>query len=203
MIMSKTSEIPVADKAIHLAWCALMALHIARQDGSVCSESQENIFLTRWLSEASRQKRFARELAPDIGWLLKQGREQGVRARLRHKFEYIWQSGTRAIAGQSDLFRLTLALETAKDSGWHYRLLADREWEGRHAVRLAPGISGIHILRSGLSYGFNDNGSQIHPIPVKISGNTEALQLLLEQCHWKIAGSEGNQVLRAVREDNA
>ncbi len=45
-------------------------------------------------------------------------------------------SGAPALSAQNDLFRLTYALETAKDMHRAYRLLSDREWAGRHAPTL-------------------------------------------------------------------
>ncbi|WP_162475745.1 DUF2913 family protein, partial [Candidatus Erwinia dacicola] len=59
----------ITQKTGHLAWCALIALHLAKLDGQASSESQENFFLTRWLSTALKQHRFPREVAPDIEWL--------------------------------------------------------------------------------------------------------------------------------------
>ncbi|WP_276573971.1 hypothetical protein [Yersinia ruckeri] len=44
------------EKSGHLAWCALVALALARKDGSVCSPAQENLFLTRWLAIALKQR---------------------------------------------------------------------------------------------------------------------------------------------------
>ncbi len=55
-------------KSGHLAWCAMVALQLAKHDGLVGSESQENLFLTRWLATALKQHRFSREVAPDIEW---------------------------------------------------------------------------------------------------------------------------------------
>lgn len=46
-----------------MAWCGLIALHLARKDGLVSTEAQENLFLTRWLSTVLKQKRFPREVA--------------------------------------------------------------------------------------------------------------------------------------------
>ncbi len=60
--------------ASHLAWCGLMALQNARSDGEVSSPAQENLFLVRWLALAEKQRRFSRELASDISWLLSEGR---------------------------------------------------------------------------------------------------------------------------------
>ncbi|ECW2291474.1 DUF2913 family protein [Salmonella enterica] len=42
----------LTEKSDHLAWCALVALALARQDGGVLSPAQENLFLTRWLATA-------------------------------------------------------------------------------------------------------------------------------------------------------
>ena len=37
------------------------------------SDAQANLFLTRWLATAQKQRRFPREIATDIEWLLKKG----------------------------------------------------------------------------------------------------------------------------------
>lgn len=79
------------EKTAHLAWCAMIALHLARQEGRVRSEQQENLFLTRWFADAERQRRFSRDVATDIHWMLQQGRSLGVRAQLPRKLDYLWQ----------------------------------------------------------------------------------------------------------------
>ncbi|HAK9759000.1 TPA: DUF2913 family protein, partial [Escherichia coli] len=43
-----------------LAWCGLVALHLARRDGRIASKIQENLFLNRWRSTALKQHRFPR-----------------------------------------------------------------------------------------------------------------------------------------------
>ncbi len=47
---------------------ALVALALARQKGDVLSPTQENLFLTRWLATALKQRRFSRDVTPDIEW---------------------------------------------------------------------------------------------------------------------------------------
>lgn len=118
------------EKTGHLAWCALVSLLTAREDGLVESESQENLFVTRWFALAKKQRRFSRDVATDIDWILNQGRTQGVRARLRHKLDYLWRSCTGELSEQNDLFRLTYALELAKQYDWVYHVLSDSEWSG-------------------------------------------------------------------------
>ena len=94
------------EKTGHLAWCALIALLTAREDGLVASESQENLFITRWFAQVKKQRRFSRDVATDVDWILNQGRTLGVRARLRHKLDYLWRSCTGELSEQNDLFRL-------------------------------------------------------------------------------------------------
>ncbi|MFW8292835.1 DUF2913 family protein, partial [Klebsiella pneumoniae] len=79
---------------------------LARQNGDVVSPAQENLFLTRWLATALRQRRFSRDVASDIEWLLKQGRQLGVNAQLASKLNYLWHSCTGELSEQNDLFRL-------------------------------------------------------------------------------------------------
>ncbi|WP_208950352.1 DUF2913 family protein [Rahnella sp. ChDrAdgB13] len=58
----------VTDALGHLAFCALAALHIARQDGSINSSYAENLFILRWLAQAQKQKRFPKIVSQDIVW---------------------------------------------------------------------------------------------------------------------------------------
>lgn len=85
-------------KTSHLAWCALIALHNARKDGLIQSESQENLFITRWFVRTKNQRRFSHDVATDIDWILDQGRRLGVPVRLRHKLDYLWCSCTGALS---------------------------------------------------------------------------------------------------------
>lgn len=99
------------NKSGHLAWCGLIALALARQDGGVRSAAQANLFLTRWLATALKQRRFPREVSQDISWLLAQGRRHGIKARLPEKMDYLWRSCSGELSEQNDLFRLTYALK--------------------------------------------------------------------------------------------
>ncbi|MDS4039437.1 hypothetical protein RKI04_24730 [Citrobacter amalonaticus] len=63
------SVLSLTDKTAHLAWCALVSLALARQDGRVMSIYQENIFLTRWFAYAKKQHHFSRDIAIVLDWL--------------------------------------------------------------------------------------------------------------------------------------
>lgn len=178
-------------KSGHLAWCALVALALARQNGDVRSPAQENLFLTRWLATALKQRRFSRDVAPDIGWLLKQGRQQGISANLTSKLSYLWRSCTGELSEQNDLFRLTYALETAKDMHWQYRLLSDREWTGRYAVVLSAGVNGIYLSQTNLDAAFDDDGRQINLLTARLTGNVAGVMKLFNRCGWQAEPESG------------
>ncbi|STW38697.1 Uncharacterised protein [Klebsiella pneumoniae] len=72
---------------------------------------------------------------------------------------YLWRSCSGELSEQNDLFRLTCALETAKDMHWNYRLLSDREWSGRNAVALSAGVNGIYLSRANLDVAFDEQRS--------------------------------------------
>ena len=180
----------LTEKSGHLSWCALVALALARQNGGVLSPAQENLFLSRWLSAALKQRRFSRDVTPDIEWLLKQGRQLGVSAKLPTKLDYLWRSCTGELSEQNDLFRLTYALETAKDMHWNYRLLCDREWSGRNAVALNAGVNGIYLSRTNFNVAFNDNGQQINPLTTRLTGNVAGVMKLLNRCGWHVEPEE-------------
>ncbi|MMZ51653.1 hypothetical protein D3C81_359210 [compost metagenome] len=113
----------------HLAFCALAALGLARQDGIASTPYAENLFLIRWLATAQKQKRFPKSVAVDIGWLLERGRKHGPAGKLRQHLDYLWRSCSGNLAAQSDLFRLTYASETLKDQGWDNYVLDAQEWK--------------------------------------------------------------------------
>ncbi|PIJ49997.1 hypothetical protein BL250_17650 [Erwinia sp. OLTSP20] len=175
----------LTEKSGHLAWCALVALALARQSCDVLSPAQENLFLTRWLATALKQRRFPREINQDIEWLLKQGRQLGVSAKLASKLNYLWRSCTGELSEQNDLFRLTYALETAKDMHWNYRLLSDREWSGRNAVALSAGVNSIYLSRANLDVAFDDNGRQINALTARLTGNVAGVMKLFNRCGWQ------------------
>ena len=181
----------LTEKSGHLAWCALVALELARQNGDALSPAQENLFLTRWLATALKQRRFSRDVTPDLEWLRKQGRQLGVGAKLASKLDYLWRSCSGELAEQNDLFRLTYALETAKNMHWNYRLLNDREWSGRYAMALSAGVNGIYLSRANLDVAFDDSGRQINPLTARLTGNVAGVMELFDRCGWQAEPESG------------
>ncbi|MEI7307096.1 MULTISPECIES: DUF2913 family protein [Pectobacterium] len=170
----------------HMAWCGLIALALARDDKRINSVTQETLFLTSWLATALKQHRFPREVAPDIQWLIKKGRTQGMQAKLAITLEYLWRSCAGEMATQSDLFRLTAAVETAKDKGWSYSLSNDREWGRPLAMEFSHDRNSIQLSRLLLDKSFDDEGNQSTPLYVYLTGNVEELKTLIEPFNWYI-----------------
>lgn len=170
----------------HMAWCGLIALALARDDKRINSITQENLFLTSWLATALKQHRFPREVASDIQWLINKGRTQGMQAKLVSTLEYLWRSCAGEMATQSDLFRLTAAVETAKDKGWNYCLLNDREWINPPDINVVSDAKRIHLSRSLLDKGFDDDGQQSTPLYIRLTGNVAELRALIEPFGWHV-----------------
>ena len=169
----------------HLAWCGLIALNMARKAGTVNSPAQENLFLCRWLATAEKKRLFRRELANDIRWLLKEGREKGLRADLPGKLEYLWRASSGDLLEQNDLFRLQHVMHAITLTGINYGVLNETEWEGRHAVKLSPTVPGLFIRKSDLDTGFGEDGRQVKTLSVRITADISAVDALLTRAGWQ------------------
>lgn len=165
----------------HLAFCALVALGLARQDGIAVSPAAENLFLIRWLATAQKQKRFPRRVAIDIRWMLERGRKYGIAGKLHQHLDYLWRSCSGNLADQSDLFRLTYATETLKDQGWENVVLDAREWrEGVNPI--APGDSGYYVDKATLNAAYDEGGNHLTPFDVRVVGNMDVFIDVMHQC---------------------
>lgn len=177
----------------HLAWCLLVALQLAKQEGKAQTPMNQHLFIMQWLAGAQKQKRFPKSVATDIQWLLNQGKTYGFGAKLKEKVDYLYRSCTGVLQEQSDLFRLTYAVEVLKSTGWMYVLLSDKAWKEQtgHSLKAAA----LYIQHRQLDTCFNDDGHQIAPLAMRFVGNAVALvnmfaecELTLHLCDETIAG---------------
>lgn len=182
----------------HLAWCALVALNMARNAGTVNSPAQENLFLCRWLATAEKRRLFRRELANDIRWLLKEGREKGLRADLRGKLEYLWRASSGDLLKQNDLFRLQHILHAITLTGINYGVLSETEWEGRHSVKLNPKIPGLYMRKADLDNGFSEDGTQVKSLAVRITADLNAVDALLTRAGWQRTSESDSSFLHRL-----
>lgn len=81
---------------------------------------------------------------------------------------------------QTDLFRLTFALETIREQGWCWRILSDRKWEGRNVVVPNGDAGSFYLSRSRLEAAFDYQGRLLHPL----TGDVSALAALLRNAGW-------------------
>lgn len=159
----------------HFAWCALVALLTAQQDGQALSPLSTHTFLLRWLTVAQKQKRFPRAIASDIESLVVLGRNKGLAANLLHRLEYLWTSCTGPVAAQSDLYRLTYAIEQLKSQGWINAVVSDKDW-GSEAllVQEYSDTDALLVRKSALICGFSDEGKLVAPVEFLVTGNLSA-----------------------------
>lgn len=174
-------EQTVSDLA-HFAWCALMALRIAQQDGQALSTLTAHTFLLRWLAVAQKQKRFPRTVASDIEGLLALARKNGASANLPDSLEYLWTSCTGPVSVQSDLYRLTYTIEQLKAQGWINTAVSDDDWDGEDLIAEYRDAHVLLVKKSSLSCSFSDEGKLLAPVEFRVVGDmsvcTDAFQ-----CH--------------------
>ncbi len=129
----------------------------------------EHLFIVRWLATAQKQKRFPKNVAADIAWMLERGRRHGQAAKLRTHLEYLWSSSCD-MGNQTPLFRLTFAIETLRDRGWHNIVLSEPEW-GQLPSRASEQTNHLFVEKMALSAAYAQNGKQIQSVVFLVSGD--------------------------------
>lgn len=168
----------------NLAWCILVAVRLAQQDGKAQSDLQQHLFIMRWLTTAQKQKRFPKNIAPDINWLLAQGKRYGFAANLVRKVEYIYRSSAGELAVQSTLFRFTYFIETLKTMGWLDFLLSPKDWAAHW--KASETASAVYTPKAELHPSFDERGTLLKPLQIRFTGDISGVFALLEQCHLSI-----------------
>ncbi|HEJ0329031.1 DUF2913 family protein [Serratia marcescens] len=186
-------EQTVAELA-HFAWCALVALRTAQQDGLTLSPLSTHAFLLRWLTVVYKQKRFPRAIASDIEGLLALGRKQGLAASLLHRLEYLWSSCSGPVTAQSDLYRLTYAIEQLKSLGWVNAAVSDEDWDNEALlVQEYSDTDALLVRKSALTGGFSNEGKLVAPVEFLAAGDLSAcvavfqnyaLPAVIQESNW-------------------
>ncbi|EDU1385429.1 DUF2913 family protein [Salmonella enterica subsp. enterica serovar 4,[5],12:b:-] len=183
--MKKTHDTLPPEKTVtalaHFAWCALVALRTAQQDGLALSPLTMHAFLLRWLTVAYKQKRFPRAIASDIEGLLMLGRRKGPAASLLHRLEYLWASCTGPVSAQSDLYRLTYAIEELKSQGWVSVVVSDGDWDNEALlVQEYSETNALLVRKSALTCGFSDEGKLVAPVEFLVTGDLSSCMVVLK-----------------------
>lgn len=165
----------------HLAWCALVAVRLAQQEGKAQSPLQQHLFVMQWLTTAQKRRLLPKNVAPDIAWLLAQGKKYGFSANLLNKIDYIYRSSVGELATQSVLFRFTYFIETLKTMGWLDFLVPPKDWE--RGWKCSETASAVYTPKAQLHPSFDDAGALIKPLPIRFTGDISGVYALMEQCH--------------------
>lgn len=169
----------------HLAWCILVAIKIARREGKALTALQTHMFIMQWLSNAQKRKVFPKSLAPDILWLLDQGKRYGPAARLYSKTEYIWLASSGELSNQSTLFRFTCMIDALRAMGWQDYLLSDAEWQS--GWKSGTSSPTVYIQKSSLHNSFTESGKLVKPLEIRLTGVSDGIYPLLEQCRLTVS----------------
>lgn len=177
--MKKTHDTPPPEQTVtaleHFAWCALVALRTAQQDGHALSPLSTHAFLLRWLTVAYKQKRFTRAIASDIESLVVLGRQKGLAASLFSRLEYLWSSCAGPVSAKSDLYRLTYAIEQLKSQGWVNAAVSDRDWNNEALlVQEYSDTDALLVRKLALTCGFSEEGKLVAPVEFLVTGNLSA-----------------------------
>ncbi|HEC8924934.1 TPA: DUF2913 family protein [Salmonella enterica subsp. enterica serovar Stanley] len=168
-----------ADDLAHLAWCLLVALRLAQQEGRAVTALQQHLFIMKWLATAQKRKLFPKSVARDILWLSAQGKRYGCDARLARKVAFIWRTSCGVLEQQSALFRFAYFTETLKSAGWRDILLSQEEWESY--ARDDTVDRAVYTPEAWLHAVFTEQGALVAPLTLRLTGNPEGLVLLLTQ----------------------
>lgn len=169
----------------------MVAVTLARREGKAQSPLQTHMFIMQWLSTAQKRKLFPKSLAQDIIWLQEQGKRNGPAARLYSKVEYIWLASSGELASQSTLFRFTCMIDTLRTMGWQDYLLSDTDWQ--NGWKSGSEIPAIYTQKSVLHGSFTEAGALIQPFEIRLTGETDGIFPLLEQCRLTVEPYSANQ----------
>lgn len=79
-----------------------------------------------------------------------------------------------------------------------YHVLSDSEWNGRRQIQPSASVNSICLLKSALDIGFNDDGTQVMPVPARIGGRAEGLNALLKSCGWEAVSNDDHWKLVTI-----
>ncbi|WP_338092805.1 DUF2913 family protein [Lelliottia aquatilis] len=114
-------------------------------------------------------------MASDIDSLLRLGRQQGPAAGLLKRLEYLLQSCTEPLAQQSDLFRLTHAIEYLRSQGWINAVVSDEEWVPGALYAEYADVSALLVRKSELQRHFTEEGKQSAPVAFIVAGEVRVV----------------------------
>ncbi|EEM5422677.1 DUF2913 family protein, partial [Salmonella enterica] len=93
---------------------------------------------------------------------------------LLNRLEYLWSSCTGPVPAQSDLYRLTYAIEQLKSQGWINAVVSDKDWGSEGLAEEYSDTDALLVRKSALTHGFSDEGKLVAPVEFLVTGNLSA-----------------------------
>lgn len=107
---------------------------------------------------------------------LQLGRQKGPAAGLHKRLEYLYESCSSPKSHQSDIFRLTYAIEAIKVQGWINATIDDHEWDLSTLAGEYADVSALLVKKLELVRCFAEDGRLTTPLVFAIKGNPEVVQ---------------------------
>ncbi|HBY4431430.1 DUF2913 family protein [Klebsiella pneumoniae] len=193
--MLDTFESQTTDQLGYFAWCALVALGLARQEGKATNQVSEHVFISNWLNKAWKDKRFPKSTAPELTGLIKRARAEGIAANLEKVLYALFKKCTRSIIEQSELFRLNFAIDGFKRYGWNTILTTARDW--KVLTKCDPSMvegNALIIDNKSLYSSFNDSGYLLKPLELKVFGDKAFFINLLKRFYLPVVATGDDSV---------
>ena len=103
------------------------------------------------------------------------GRQKGLVASLFSRLEYLWSSCSGVVSAQSDLYRLTYAIEQLKSQGWINAAVSDEDWDNEALlVQEYSDTNALLVRKSALTCGFSEECKLVAPVEFLVTGNMSA-----------------------------
>eukprot|EP01156_Anaeramoeba_ignava_P019631 Anaeramoba_ignava/a97220_17.p1 GENE.a97220_17~~a97220_17.p1 ORF type:complete len:237 (+),score=3.43 a97220_17:276-986(+) len=186
-IMSLTIRHDNPAKLAHVAWCALVALGIARKYSSNAPKNRvaANKFIGNWAKHAAKTGRFGHAFTDELQIWASNGIKHGMLSNMEKSLESVIESyqekveHTRRLPG-SYKRRINIAGEKLKEAGWEITWGLDRNWETEGTYEATVDNTAF-IMREHFE-SFDDLGRLTAPITLLVISN-EVQQLVDEFYH--------------------
>lgn len=103
------------------------------------------------------------------------GRQKGLAASLFCRLEYLWSSCAGPVSAQSDLYRLTYAVEQLKSQGWVNAAVSDADWNNEALlVQEYSDTDALLVRKPALTCRFSDGCKLVAPVEFLVTGYLSA-----------------------------
>ncbi|MDF7680485.1 DUF2913 family protein [Enterobacteriaceae bacterium ESL0689] len=99
------------------------------------------------------------------------------------------------MSAQSDLYRLTYAIEQLKSQGWVNAVVSDRDWDNDAALlQEYRGTNALLVRKSAVTCGFSDEGKLMAPVEFLVTGDLSACMAVFQAHALPLAIMASNRI---------